>query len=611
MAKRDTTIRRVGSVRPSQLLYTFGIGSLIDLPSFSVVVGGLDDWDPNYQQRLTEERLLAAVRALPGMHKVAELREPPWLPEERDAFAPCALVGVPVSPFPRWLRCSACRLLAPIESGLFTLETWPYRPDRARYAHKGCNIAQGRPPSALPARFVTACSRGHLDEFPWMSFVHADGPCSGKPILEAVDTGLGTRSTDVLAKCRTCGTKRSVAQAFGDGSEKVLPRCRGRHPQLRRFDAAGCTEQATAMLVGASNAWFPVSLRVLSIPPAGDTIEQLVAAAWSDLERIPSIEVLTYALGEKPILSSLRLHPVAEVWAAIEAMRMDRATDGDAARDVESPEWHVFTHPETAPSGPDFTLTASSPPVGWEHRFKPSVRVDRLREVTAMVGFTRLDAPDPERLLLAPMASEQPTWVPASQTRGEGVFLRLDEDAVQAWEDRAAGTPRLEALRRSHQGWRSRRGLPEAGGWPGERYVLLHSLAHGLINELALECGYPAASIRERIYSRERGLVGDPMAGILLYTAAPDSEGTLGGLIAAGDPARLGLMVSRIADRGACASDPMCAEHVPSTEDHSLHGAACHACMFIPETSCERGNRYLDRTTLAATMADLTLGFLA
>lgn len=261
---KDTTIRRVGSVRPSQLLYSFGVGSIIDLPSFSVLVGGLDDWDANRQQRLSEERLLAAVRAHPGMATVHELREPPWMPESRDAFGDWADVGVPVSPFPRWLRCSKCRVLAPIESSLFKLETWPYRPDRARYVHRNCG--SGRPPTASPARFVTACSRGHLDEFPWIAFVHKDQPCSGNPVLESVDTGISTRSTDVLVKCRSCPAKRSVAQAFDDGSEQVLPRCQGRHPHLHHFDPSGCPEQARAVLVGASNAWFPVTLTVLSIP---------------------------------------------------------------------------------------------------------------------------------------------------------------------------------------------------------------------------------------------------------------------------------------------------------------------------------------------------------
>jgi hypothetical protein len=351
-------------------------------------------------------------------------------------------------------------------------------------------------------------------------------------------------------------------------------------------------------------------MTVLSIPAAGSTVEQLVVEHWATLKDVTSREVLAFAV-KQPGLGAVAELDLDAVWKAIEARR-GGTSPSTAEPDLEGPEWEVFCDPASAPSGPDFTLTPSEVPRGWDGRFSPTVLADRLREVTAMISFTRLDGPDLGRPSgRAPLSAQAATWVPASQTRGEGIFLRLAEDAVQEWEERVAGTPRLEALRRSHQEWRRRRNLEPGAGWPGERYVLLHSLAHALINEMALECGYPAASIRERIYSKEPGQGAEPRAGILLYTAAPDAEGTLGGLISAGDPDRLGLLLQRIADRPACASDPMCSEHCPSEEDGSLHGAACHACLFVPETSCERGNRYLDRSTLAPTLAETKLGFLA
>ena len=157
----------------------------------------------------------------------------------------------------------------------------------------------------------------------------------------------------------------------------------------------------------------------------------------------------------------------------------------------------------------------------------------------------------------------------------------------------------------AQQRWRKRRGLDPSVGWVGERYVLLHSLAHALINEFSLECGYAAASIRERIYSEEPGGEQEPMAGFLLYTSAPDTEGTLGGLVALGEPAVLGRLMKRALDRASlCSTDPMCAEHVPGEDDETLHASACHACLFVPETSCELGNRFLDRAVLVHTLAN-------
>lgn len=140
------------------------------------------------------------------------------------------------------------------------------------------------------------------------------------------------------------------------------------------------------------------------------------------------------------------------------------------------------------------------------------------------------------------------------------------------------------------------------------RYILLHSFAHALIRQLAIECGYTTASLGERIYSASPS-DGVPMAGVLIYTAAPDSEGTLGGLCALGEPASLGRHLDQALGRmELCASDPLCAEHMPLV-DGTLHGAACHACSFLPETSCERGNKYLDRSVLVATMERPGLAF--
>jgi hypothetical protein len=613
VAGEKKVIRRVGGVRPSQLMYAFGIGAIVDLPNFSVLVGGLDDWDEGKQAIITEDRLLAAVRSEPGLETVRELRSAPWEPETRSAFDSWAFTGVPVTPFPRWLRCSRCAYLGPIDSGLFELETSPYRPDRARYVHRNCS-GRGRAPTAVPARFVVACSRGHLDEFPWVEFVHKDAPCSGNPILEALDLGTGSRSTDVMIRCRTCQQKGFMAQAFGEGAEQVLPLCRARSPQLRRFDATSCPEQTTAMLLGASNAWFAVTRTVLSIPASADATEQLVADHWAVLGNVSSATELPNLLRFVPDLKALAGHDPADVWAAIEARRATLASQGTgsgAERDLVGPEWDVFTHPDAAPTSDDFKLVGTRPPDGFATAFEPTVLVERLREVTALIGFTRVDGPDAEARNVAAIARRHPTWVPAAQSRGEGIFLRLREERVAAWEDRVAGTPRMEALRLAHQSWRRRRGLDPAALWPGERYVLLHSLAHALINELALECGYSAASIRERIYANQPGGDRPPMAGVLLYTAAPDAEGTLGGLVSLGRPEFAGQMLARAIDRmHLCTSDPMCAVHCPDENEDVLHCAACHACLFVPETSCERGNRYLDRAALCSTLAEAKIGYL-
>jgi hypothetical protein len=421
--------------------------------------------------------------------------------------------------------------------------------------------------------------------------------------------GSGSRSTDLQVECLECGQKRHLSQAFGQPGTKVMPRCRGRHPHLRLFEPGGCAEQARAMLLGASNEWFPVTRSVLSIPVGGTPLEQLVADHWAELSGLANRDELSGALKfGVQLKSAFAGRAVDDVWAAVEAKRAGNGWEADL--DLLAPEWDILRDPVHAPQSRDFLLVDAGAPTGWANRVERVVRAERTREVVALLGFTRIEGPDtapgevPQPRVMAPISRTAATWLPAAEVRGEGLFLQLTEQSVGNWVDRVAGTPRLESIRISLQRWRQGHGLDPAVGWPGERYVLLHTLSHAFITELSLECGYSAASIRERIYARDAGQPGGPMAGVLLYTAAPDAEGTLGGLVGLGEAPTIGRLLDQAVERSRlCSGDPLCAEHVPSDTDTVLHAAACHACLFLPETSCERGNRFLDRAALVSTLA--------
>jgi hypothetical protein len=547
---------------------------------------------------VSEPRLLAAARANVGA-QVSQLLTPPVVPDGESA-------GVPVAPFPRWLRCPLCSLLAPIENGVFELRPDHWRPERTTYVHTGCPKAHSRrPPNAYPARYMMACEAGHLDDFPWVEFLHGELPCRGT--LRLRELGAGGRAGDVLASCDECGRQRRLSQAFGDRAAPFLPpRCRGRHPHLAISDR-DCRHPPRTLLLGASNAWFPVQLSALSIPSREGELAQAIDDAWAELESIDSVGTLRWAVEKHSDVR--RLRPFVEaigidaVFDAI-ANRRTGGAEGDA-EDLLTPEWRVLCDPEGAPPHDDFALRRVGPPADLSDRIEAVVLVERLREVSALIGFTRLAAPEDIRAdgnHRAPLARQLPRWLPCSEVRGEGIFLRLPEDEVARWELRFRGSAPARRLYDAHRAWRGRRGLPEDDGWPGERYVLLHSMAHALIRELALECGYTASSIRERIYAAD-GRDGPPMAGVLLYTAAPDSEGTLGGLVSLGEPDQLGPLLHHALERAQlCSSDPLCADHDPRS-DGSVHGAACHACQFASETSCEKGNRFLDRAALVPTLA--------
>lgn len=599
---------RVGEVRPSQLLHTFGVGSIIDLPHLSVMVMGLDDWSPAYATEIGEERLLQAVQGQLGP-QVKSLRVPPIQPEGNDnPFDGSAQVGVPVATFPRWMLCPHCRLLAPRDSDLFQLKSDPMRPDRARYVHANCSKA-GAPPTVLPARFLVACEKGHLDDFPWHYFVHkGSSACTGA--IRLLELGVSGEAADIMVKCDACDALRRMSEAFGEEGKQAMPACRGRHPHLRDFDEHGCDQQMKAILLGASNSWFGLTLTALSVPTEVDTLGQLVEAQWVTLEKVTSREVLTAfrAIGQlQPFISVTD----DALWAAIERKRGGGGSEAGEARSLKAPEWQVFSKPAGAPRLPDFQVTEVTPPVDYRHYLRRVVLVEKLREVSACIGFTRItspgdfaesgDLPEEHR---APLSRRASLWVPAAEVRGEGIFLQFDEQAIQDW----VAQPAVQVFERdafqAHIQWRRARRLPEPrAGFPGVRYMLLHSFAHALMRQFALECGYTVASIRERIYALPPTDEDGPMAGVLLYTAAPDSEGTLGGLVSLGAPHILGRHIAGALDAmRLCASDPLCAEHTPLTEPQTLHGAACHACLFAPETSCERGNKYLDRSLLVPTV---------
>lgn len=602
MRSRD----HVGELRPSQLLHTFGVGSTVELPELTTLVLGLDDWPDVLGRPVSEPRLLAAVRAAAGP-QVERLLTPPVVPEGESA-------GVPVAPFPRWLRCPLCNLLAPIDDGLFTLQPDVYRPERTTYAHEGCTHRRGRrPPTAFPARYLMACQDGHLDDFPWVEFLHGGVPCKGT--LRLVEIGQGGRAGDVQVSCDGCKRRRRLSQAFGEDARPFLPpACRGRHPHLGITEE--CTQEPETLILGASNAWFPVQLSALSIPSHKGEVANAVEDVWDVLEPMPGgIDVLRYALQTNAALGRLRTlaDQVGEepIFRAIEERRGD-VESGDAT-DLRGPEWQVLCTPDEAEETPDFSLRAVGSPREFKRQLADVLLVERLREVSALWGFTRLNAPDDLSSRGGKIArlarDQQPRWLPCSEVRGEGVFVRFDEQEVRRWEATYRDSGAAARLQAGHREWRLRRRLDPDEGWPGERYVLLHSFAHALIRELALECGYTASSIRERIYSTSGPDDGEPMAGVLLYTAAPDSEGTLGGLVELGKPEQLGPLLHQALERAQlCSSDPLCAEHEPQS-DASVHAAACHACQFASETSCERGNRFLDRASLVPTLAGRATAF--
>jgi hypothetical protein len=451
---------KLGDLRPSQLLFVFGVGGIVDLRHVSAMVMGLDDWDVSQCPEIAEPRLLQAIQM--RLAQVRSLRTPPVVPEGM-ATSPTpdpelSTVGVPVATFPRWAMCPECRYLAPLHPAIFRLREGRYRPEETCYVHQNCNKAST--PRVVPARFVVACNRGHLDDFPWRAYVHGgDSSCPGPLLLN--ESGVTGEAGDVFLVCKGCDKGKSMASAFDPERRRDLPRCRGRRPHLRDFEERGCGDEVRTLMLGATNTWFPISFTALSLPVSTDALAQLVEEAWPALEKAKNVQNIELLLDVQKLPAKMAKYRAEEIWAAVERRRAPRGDGEPRPVDLKTPEWEAFSRADPDFNSDDFKAEPERVPEPLEEWISQVVKISRLREVRALLGFTRLDSPgtfdeDPETpVVWAPISRRPPAWVPAAQTRGEGLFLRLNPDALAAWEGRVAG--RSGEFLESHTAWRQMR----------------------------------------------------------------------------------------------------------------------------------------------------------
>ena len=293
------------------------------------------------------------------------------------------------------------------------------------------------------------------------------------------------------------------------------------------------------------------------------------------------------------------------------AFRIGELENYDADR-LRYDEYHALLKGNSE-NGGEFDARTEGVPQDVDQWFGAFTRVVRLREVRALKNFTRIDPPagwdESGPSEFAPIRDSQTKdWLPAVEVRGEGIFVALNREQLSTWEAREAITDRASNLHTAYKRqWQERmKRDTEPPRQITARFVLLHTLAHVLIRQLALECGYSSSSLRERIYADagERD-----MAGVLIYTASTDADGTLGGLVREGKSARLAeVLRSSIRAASWCSSDPLCISSVASLSDET-NLAACHSCVMAAETSCEEFNRFLDRALLVGLPDRQDLGF--
>ncbi|MBP8807708.1 MAG: DUF1998 domain-containing protein [Kofleriaceae bacterium] len=578
----------VGEARRSQLLTTYGAGSMIDLVDRSILVGGLDYWNYDGKRPVIHEPRLAARLLVQFKQAGRTLNpvEPFSPPPECDDQTPNEKAGIQVLEFPRWLVCQACRQLVQASNSLPQSE--------GRYRHP-CG---GKNPLLVPVRFVVMCGNGHLEEFPWSQFVHEEaGGCTGTTLTLTEDAGA--ELLDVRVTCVTCETSRTMdkAEPFVRGSK-----CHGYRPWLGRLPSEDCNATPTMKVRTSSSTYFGIAASALSIPNAAERLEKLVRKHLAMLMDVEHGDLAGFIRLAAPLRVDLGTFPTEQVWTVLDAVRRGETIPSPPVREAEYTyvQGVPIERPGDTPTEDERAASFFARRLAPAHRLPTGIErvvlVRQLREVHAQVGFSRLAPIDSEldgdvqvdRAHLGHLTD----WLPAVENRGEGLWIQLDEDLLARWEQRAVVQRRATALR---TGWHREFGSRTGPAFFGPRYYLLHSLSHLLIQAIALDCGYGASSLRERIYCSRPG-ASQTMAAILLVTTTPGSEGTLGGLVAQGR--RVDVHLERaLALARLCSNDPVCAGHAPD-DDHGerhLEGAACHGCLYLAEVSCERMNRMLDR----------------
>ena len=576
--------RAHGQLRRSQLLTTYGPGALFDLPRHGAIVGGLESWgDPDELDEINEPRLARTIQRMTGVI-LPKLYAPPTADDRPGARAS----GVGVYRFPEWFVVQE--------------EFAPGERNRARrlvprLALDQRNRFEGR--AVVATRFVAACSHGHINDLNWRFFVHGGySDCHRQLWLDELGTSgdLG----DLLVRCE-CGKQRSMVEA-SKRELKPLGICSGRRPWLGPESNEACSEPARLLIRTASNAYFAQLLSALSLPERDTSIETVVQSLWDDLSAVEDAGDLKVFKKKPQVAAQLTPFSDDEILATIKRKHGGAIATEKPLKQVEleailaAPEGYgddVALHEEFHARRLPEQVWRRSP---MSDTIAAVYQLHRLREVMALVGFTRFEAiaadingeyeAEVERAAIA----REPRWFPAVENRGEGIFIQLHTEAIQAWSERPAVQRRIAALINGHEQWQAKRPLQR--NFPGGPYILLHTLSHMLLQSLALRCGYPMGAIRERIYADSQ----TQRYGLLLYTGSPDSSGTLGGLVQQARTIEEHLDYA-LQSAILCSNDPICAQHTADNalEGRWLLGAACHGCTLIGESSCEMRNDYLDR----------------
>lgn len=575
------------SVRSSQLISPFGPGAIVDIGDESLLMTDISGWPAN----LADVKLSRLANEL----GVSSLKSPP---KKKDRGETPPYESVHTIRFPRWMFCQQCR----------RMENWNSDTGASEDGKPVCRRVNCNKRALVPMRFVMACINGHMDDVPWDYWAHSgsgtDRTCDNRrgKLFFRSKPERGSGLDALIVECGNCSSSRDLGDISSPSEfQKLGIQCTARQP-WESMDRGSCDVKPITLQRGASNLYYPVVRSALDIP-----VEAAFAAKGGLLEAVSGhqyFETCQSLVAQENMAAAL---PLADMIAADNNCTQEEVIaalsgDGEGASKIrrvpteeslKAAEWEVLSSNKIEDFKSKNFVARVEDQLAMHDRWGLSalldrvVLLDKLREVRAFCGYERVVAG--AELMPPAGRHNEIKWLPAIEVFGEGIFLQFSRSAITQWKNESSefAHARLESIAQRYRE-KEVSYLPE----PTLELLALHTLAHLLIRQLSFECGYSSGSIRERIYAE-----GD-QAGLLIYTADSDSEGSLGGLVQQGEPARLLPAIAAALDVASwCSNDPVCSE-MQTQGVMGLNKAACHSCTLVSETSCTMNNLMLDRKLL-------------
>ncbi len=615
-------------IRRSQLISPWGIGQMINFPGDeSLMVAGLDLWEEKFRTiseldefKITEERLAKRLG-------VKEFRLPPDFRDPGPGIMNPSL-KIPFVRFPKWHYCTWCGHMEnvsifhsrkPTCSGIYF--------DSGRSC---AAIAQNKRQRLIPVRFIAICPHGHIQDFPFLEWVHGSNPTEGEHQLR-LRAGRSTGALSGIEITCGCGAHKTMAGAFNEQSlTKIGITCSGDRPWLGEEGARNNTQHCGQHLIvvqkGASNVYFPEVRSSIYLPQWEKSVDrrlvEVLEKNWGFLTtgmENGNFQKMRFELvAEKNFIGQEKEYFTDKLLEAASKRLIgsDNFPSDDSEEQYRKMEYDAIIS-GAGGENQDFYVT-KIPASIYDDSERGSVikkgfisigLLHKLRETRAFVGFSRWLPYDGKTLDEKKdfiKLGRSINWLPAIVVRGEGIFFEFNDERLKEWASKEKVIIRTKLLAQHYNKPKQAKGLKLREIKP--EFILIHTFAHLVINQFSYECGYGSSALRERIYCNLE-FPYNIMNGVLIYTASGDSEGSLGGLVRQGKPGNLETIVyNSIENARWCSGDPICIDS-PGQGPNSCNLAACHNCALLPETCCEESNMLLDRAMLIGTMDDPDIAF--